>query len=302
MPVKTLIVIAGPTASGKTALSVAIAKELGCPVISADSRQFFREMNIGTAKPSPEEMQEVPHYLVGSHSITEEYNAGKYEAEAIPLIEELFKEHDVLLLTGGSGLYINAVCNGFDELPEGNPEIRKQIAAVMESNGIEGLQILLKELDPEYYATADLQNPQRLSRALETCLSTGKPYSTLRKGQRKKRNFEIVKIGLNMDREVLYQRINRRVDEMMKAGLLEEVKALYPQRHLNALKTVGYSELFDFLDGKTSLEAAVELIKQNTRNFAKRQLTWFRRDEGIKWFEPQETTQVLAYIQQRTGA
>src|ERR1043165_2925753 len=276
MPVKTLIVIAGPTAVGKTALSVSIAKELHCPIVSADSRQFFREMNIGTAKPSTEEMSQVPHYLVGSHSIAEDYNVGKYEAEVIPLLNELFRDHDFVILCGGSGLYIDAVCKGFDELPEADPEIRKRIGNILQAEGIEGLQNLIRELDPEYHSKADLQNPQRLSRALEVCLSTGKPYSSFRKGNKKKRNFETLKIGLNMDREKLYGRINLRVDDMMKAGLAEEARSLFPNRHLNALQTVGYSELFAHFDGKISLEAAAEQIKQNTRNFAKRQLTWFR--------------------------
>jgi tRNA dimethylallyltransferase len=294
--VKTLIVIAGPTAIGKTALSISIAKAMGAPVISADSRQFFKELSIGTARPSEQEMQDVPHYFIGSHSITEDYNVGKYEAEVIPLLQELYKKNNLAILAGGSGLYIDAVCNGFDELPEADGEIRKKIAGLYASEGTAGLEKLLRKLDPEYHAKADLKNPQRLSRALEICLATGKPYSSLRKGSKKKRDFQIIKIGLNMDREKLYNRINQRVDEMMKRGLLEEAQGLYPQKGLNALQTVGYSELFDYLDGTTNLDEAVDRIKQNTRNFAKRQLTWFRRDKEIKWFEPDQETEIIAYI------
>ncbi|MFL5763090.1 MAG: tRNA (adenosine(37)-N6)-dimethylallyltransferase MiaA [Bacteroidia bacterium] len=299
MPVKTLIVIAGPTAVGKTALSIAIAKELRAPIVSADSRQFFKELSIGTAKPSKEEMQGVPHYMIDSHSITEEYNVGKYESEVIPLLDDLFRENDQVILTGGSGLYIDAVCKGLDELPEADPGTRNKIAEILAAEGIEGLQKLLEKLDPEYYGKVDLNNPQRLSRALEVCISSGKAYSSLRKGSRKKRNFEIVKIGLNMDRAELYRRIDRRVDEMMKAGLLNEVRSLYENRAANALQTVGYKDLFDHIDGKSDLSSAIDQIKQNTRNFAKRQLTWFRRDGEIKWFEPGEKENILAYIQQR---
>ena len=293
---KHLIVIAGPTAIGKTSLSIALAKTLNCPIISADSRQFFKEMNIGTAKPSSYEMQGVPHYLIDSHSIIEEYNVGKYETEVITLLDELFQNNSAVILVGGSGLYINAVCKGFDELPEADPEVRAKINLLLEEKGIEGLQTLLKELDPNYYSKVDLQNPQRLSRALEVCLTAGLPYSTLREGKIKDRDFNIIRIGLNTSREVLYERINLRVDEMMKNGLLEEVKNLMPYKHLNALQTVGYKELFDHLEDKTDLNSAVELIKQNTRKFAKRQLTWFRRDQEIKWFEPNEMEEILNYL------
>jgi tRNA dimethylallyltransferase len=301
MPDNYLIVIAGPTAIGKTALSVALAKQYHCPVLSADSRQFFKEMNIGTAKPTKQEMQEVPHYFIDSHQITEEYNVGKYETEAIALLQNLFRIHKKIILTGGSGLYIDAICKGFDELPEADSEIRNRINTLLETEGIQGLQKLLKELDPNYYNTVDLQNPQRISRALEVCLATGLPYSTLRKGKTRIRDFKIVKIGLNTDREVLYERINRRVDEMMKNGLVEEVKSLQAYKHLNALQTVGYKELFDYLDNKTDLKTATELIKQNTRRFAKRQLTWLRRDEEIKWFEPEQYEEIVEYIDSVTA-
>ncbi len=293
---KSLIVLVGPTAIGKTAASIHIAEAFNCPIVSADSRQFFKEMRIGTAKPCAEEMQGVPHYFIDSHSIADEFNVGKYETEAIALLDKLFQTNDNVLLVGGSGLYIDAICKGFDELPEADAEVRTKINSLLEEKGIEALQELLKELDPEYYAKVDLQNPQRMSRALEVCLTTGEPYSALRKGNIKKRDFNIIKIGLNTEREILYERINKRVDIMMQQGLLEEVKKLFPQRNLNALQTVGYNELFDFLENKTDLNTAVESIKQNTRKFAKRQLTWFRRDEEIKWFEPNQIKEIVNYL------
>lgn len=296
---KHLIVIAGPTAVGKTALGVLLAKELHTEVLSADSRQFFREMSIGTAKPSAEEMQGITHHFINSHSISEPYNVGRYEAEAISLLEQLFQKNDAVIMVGGSGLYIDAVCKGFDELPEADESIRHKIDELFEKEGIEALQSMLKELDPVYYEQVDLNNPQRLSRALEVCLSAGQPYSALRKGKIKNRDFQVIKIGLNSSRELLYKRINQRVDEMMAAGMLEEVKALVPYKAANALQTVGYKELFDYLEGKTDLATAVELIKQNTRRFAKRQLTWFKRDEEMKWFEPEEREKIIEYIKQR---
>lgn len=296
MQKRNLIVIAGPTAIGKTALSIAIAKIFSCPIVSADSRQFFREMNIGNAKPTVAEMQGVPHYFINSHNVTENYNVGKYETEAVALLEKLFETNEKIILIGGSGLYIDAICKGFDELPEADSETRNTINSILKSKGIEGLQKFLKELDIDYYYKVDLQNPQRLSRALEVCLTTGIPYSTLRKGKIKNRNFNIIKIGLNTSRELLYDRINQRVDEMMSNGLLNEVKSLLAYKHLNALQTVGYKELFDYLENKTDLKSAIELIKQNTRRFAKRQLTWFHRDEEIKWFEPDQLTEILEFI------
>jgi tRNA dimethylallyltransferase len=293
---KHLIVIAGPTAIGKTALGVHLAKQFKTDVISADSRQFFHEMSIGTAKPTADEMQGVVHHFIDSHSITEPYNVGKFETEAIALLERLFKEKDIVIMVGGSGLYIDAVCKGFDELPEADEPVRNRINTMLANEGIESLQKLLKELDPVYYNQVDLSNPQRLSRALEVCLTSGKPYSSLREGKVKKRNFEIIKIGLNTTREVLYERINKRVDQMMENGLLNEVQKLIPFKNANALQTVGYKELFDQLEGKTELKTAIELIKQNTRKFAKRQLTWFRRDPEIKWFEPDEVEKIEEYI------
>jgi tRNA dimethylallyltransferase len=299
MAAKSLIVIGGPTAVGKTALSIAVAKKFNCPVISADSRQFFKQMTIGTAKPSPDEIKDIPHYFINSHSITDEYNVGKFETDVILLLDNLFVTQDTVVMVGGSGLYIDAVCKGFDKLPEADIEVRNKINALLQSEGIAGLQNLLQQLDPLYYSKADIQNPQRLSRALEVCLLTGKPYSSLREEKIKKRNFNIVKIGLNTSRETLYNRINQRVDEMMQDGLLDEVKSLQTYKHLNALKTVGYKELFGFLNDETDLNTAVELIKQNTRRFAKRQITWFKRDPEMKWFEPNELETILLYLNEK---
>ncbi len=306
----TLLVITGPTAIGKTSLSIALANHFSCPVISADSRQFFQEMHIGTAKPTMEEMRGVPHYFINSHSITENYNVGKFENEAIELLEKLFQKHDFVVMAGGSGLYINAVCHGFDELPEANEEVRKKVNDLYKKEGLTGLQHLLKQLDPVYYEQVDIQNPQRISRALEVCLISNASYSGLRLAQVKERNFNILKIGLNTSRETLYDRINQRVDLMMKQGLLKEVEELEKYKQLNALQTVGYKELFDVLPQlrqakddpehyQQILKKAVESIKQNTRRFAKRQLTWFRRDEHIKWFEPTDLQGILTYISQQ---
>jgi len=299
MPNKTLIIIAGPTAIGKTALSIFLAKQFNTVILSADSRQFFRETSIGTAKPTEVEMQGIPHYFINSLSIQDDYNVGKYETEAIALLDELFKTKDVLILVGGSGLYIDAITKGFDELPEADKEVRNKITTLLNEKGIEALQKMLKELDPIYYNKVDLNNPQRLSRALEVCLTSGKPYSSQRADTTKKRNFTTLKFGLNTDRGILYNRINKRVDEMIEQGLLEEVKQLISFKHLNSLQTVGYKELFDYFDNKTDLQTAIDLIKQNTRKFAKRQLTWFRRDEEIKWFEPTEENKIVDYIKEK---
>ena len=303
---KKLIVIVGPTAIGKTALSILIAKLFSCPIISADSRQFYKEMNIGTAKPSKEEMQGITHYFIDSHSITDNYNVGKFEKEAILLLNTLFQTWDTIVMVGGSGLYINAVCEGLDVLPEADFHIREKMDILFKTEGIEGLQKKLKQLDPDYYNQVDLQNPQRLSRALEVCILSGIPYSVLRKEQLPARSFKNIKIGLSISRELLYEKINTRVDQMINKGLLQEVKRLYPFRHLNALQTVGYKELFDYLDvlktdesntgDYNQLQEAVNLIKQNTRRFAKRQLTWFRKDKNTKWFEPQEIDLIIKYI------
>lgn len=299
MKSKYLIVIAGPTAAGKTALSIDIAKELHTVVVSADSRQFFREMQVGTARPTDAEMQGVTHYFMGTHSVEEDYNVGKYEAEAMKLLTELFRTRDAVVLCGGSGLYIDALCNGMDELPEADERTREELTALLDEQGLPALQEMLKEKDPVYYEQVDLKNPHRLIRALEVCITSGMPYSQLRKGARREREFEVIKIGINMERQQLYERINQRVDEMMRNGLVEEAMRVYPFRHRNALQTVGYKEMFDHLEGKTDLPTAIDLIKQNTRRFAKRQLTWFRRDEQMKWFGPWEKEEIMQYIRER---
>lgn len=294
---KTLVVILGPTAVGKTSLTIQLAKHFNSEIISADSRQFFKEMSIGTAKPNESNLQQVKHHFINSHSIQDNFNVGEYEEQAIELINNLFKTKDVLFLVGGSGLYIDAICNGFDSLPKADEKTRKELQAKLANEGIEALQNLLKELDEEYYHQVDLSNPHRVMRACEVCLSSGKKYSELRKGEKKQRPFSIVKIGININREALYERINKRVDEMMQQDLEEEVKQLIPFKNLNALQTVGYKELFDYFDNKINLQEAIEKIKQNTRNFAKRQLTWLRRDTEINWFEPNQEKEILTVIE-----
>ena len=294
---KYIIVIAGPTAIGKTDLAVKLAKELNTVVISADSRQFFKEMSIGTAKPNYEELQNVKHYFIDCISVTEELNAGEYEKQVLNLLNELFVLHNMVILVGGSGLFINSVLNGVDVLPEKDEQLRLHLKKEFEEKGLDLLQKKLKELDIEYYNQVDIQNPQRLIRAIEVCILTGKKYSELRKNSIKTRPFIPIKVALDMDRDKLYERINWRVDKMMNDGLLEEVKLLLPYKKLNALNTVGYKELFDFLEEKLKIEEAVELIKKNTRNYAKRQLTWFRKDEEYKWFNPNQFDQILHWIQ-----
>ncbi len=293
---KNLIIIAGPTAVGKTALSIELAKFYNCPVISADSRQFYKEMSIGTAKPTAEEIQDVPHYFINNISIHDVYNVGQFEREAIELIESLFKTHEYLILVGGSGLYINAILNGVDEFEEIPAHIREQLIKDYEEKGIAYLQEELKLKDEVYYNQVDLNNPQRIMRALEVCIHTQKPYSSFRTKEKKQRSFNTINILINTEREALYARINKRVDIMMQNGLLEEVKGLYPFKHLNALNTVGYKELFDFIDGKYSLEDTVNLIKQNSRRYAKRQLTWFNHQGEFETFEPTELEKIKAYL------
>jgi len=282
---KALIVIAGPTASGKTAVGIRLANHFNTVVVSADSRQFYREMSIGTAKPSLEELAAAKHYFIDTLSITESYTAGDYEREALQLLDELFKSHDVVIMVGGSGLFIKAVCEGFDAFPEVTHGIREKLIKDFEEKGIGYLQEQLQAADPAYFAQVDLNNSHRVIRALEVYQSSGQPYSSFRQSGFAERPFRIVKFGLNLERSILYERINRRVDEMVKQGLVDEVRALLPYRHLNALSTVGYSELFDYFDGKTDLETVIALIKQNTRRFAKRQMTWFNRDKDIIWVD-----------------
>ena len=273
----TLIVIAGPTASGKTAAAIELAKHYKTVIISADSRQFYREMSIGTAKPSDQELAAVNHYFINSLSITENYTVGDFEKQCLDLLEELFNSYNKVILTGGSGLFIKAITDGFDEFPDTDPDIRKRLNEEFDKRGISILQEKLKMADPEYYHQVDLNNPQRIIRALEIFDSTGNPFSSYRNSTINKRPFSIVKLGLHLPREILYNRINHRVDLMMEQGLVDEAKSLLSYRHLNALNTVGYSELFDYFDGKTDLGSAINMIKQNTRRFAKRQMTWFRK-------------------------
>ncbi|MES2268123.1 MAG: tRNA (adenosine(37)-N6)-dimethylallyltransferase MiaA [Bacteroidota bacterium] len=283
---KTLIVIAGPTASGKTAAAISLAQYFNTVVVSADSRQFFREMSIGTAKPTHDELAAAPHYFINSHSITEPFSVGDFEREGMKLLTELFQKHDVVIMAGGSGLYIRAITEGFDELPTADTNIRDRLNVELVANGIKPLQERLKEADPAYYAEVDIDNPQRVIRALEVFEATGNPISSYRKAKTNQRPFNITKYGLDMPREELYERINKRVDIMVQDGLVDEVASLLPFRQYNALNTVGYSELFDFFDGKTDLDTAIALIKQNTRRFAKRQVTWFRKDRDIQWATP----------------
>ncbi len=293
---KTLIIIAGPTAIGKTALAISLAKHFKTEIISADSRQFYREMNIGTAKPSEAELKEVKHHLINSHSVLDQFNAGDFEKESIELINKLFLNHDQVIMVGGSGLFINAVSHGFDQLPIATEEIRNYFNTILEEKGIKFLQDQLKEIDPVYYKEVDIYNPQRIIRALEVFECSGKTFSSLRTNIKKQRPFNIVKIGLNTDRNIVYERINLRVDQMIKDGLIKEVEGLKSFRHLNPLNTVGYSEIFDYLEGKSNREEAIEKIKQNTRRFAKRQLTWFKKSEDIKWYKPDELEPIIQYL------
>jgi len=293
---KTLIVIAGPTAVGKTDTAIQLARHYNTVILSADSRQFYREMSIGTAKPNANELAAVKHYFIDSHSITEKFSVGDFEKEALVLLDELFTIHDVVILAGGSGLYIKAVCEGFDELPTADPGIRHRLNQDFTEKGIVYLQDKLRVADPDYYNEVDIHNPQRLIRALEVFETTGKPFSSFRTATVNRRSFNVIKFGLNLPRELLYQRINQRVDIMVEQGLVEEVRSLLPYRHLNALNTVGYSELFDYLDGKTDLEIAIELIKQNTRHFAKRQLTWFGKDKEFIWLEPGDLGEIISQV------
>ena len=296
---KFLIVIAGPTAVGKTDLSIKLAKHFHTEILSADSRQFFREMSIGTAKPTLEEQQGVKHYFIDSHSISEEYNAGQFEIDALKILDKIFQEKDVAILVGGSGLYVRALCEGMDEMPEVAPEIREKLNQRLETEGLETLCLELEKLDPEYYAQVDKANPQRVVRALEVCLASGKPYSYFRNQKKKVRPFQVIKIGLTRNREELYQRIDLRMDMMLQQGLLEEAENLEKFQNHNALQTVGYTEIFDFLKGKYDWEEAVRLLKRNSRRYAKRQLTWFRKDPDFTWFQASEEKEILAFIEER---
>ncbi len=295
-----LVVISGPTASGKTGIAIAVAQHFHTEIISADARQFYREMQIGTAKPSPAELALVKHHFIDTLSISEPYDAGKYEQEVIQLLDILFRKKNILILCGGSGLFINAITRGLDTFPEIDPPIREQLSAQLVQEGLVALQEELKQKDPDYYAKADVQNPQRVLRALEVIRSTGMPFSSFHSGEAKHRDFTVLHICIETERTVLYDRINARVDKMMAAGLLEEARALYPQRSLNALQTVGYQELFDYFENKISLGEAVARIKQNTRRYAKRQMTWFRKQSDIHLM-PGDAEKIIQFIEKNTG-
>ena len=281
----TLITIVGPTAIGKTALSIQLANAFNASIISCDSRQFFKEMTIGTAVPEPNELAAAKHYFIQNRSVFDSYNVGEFERDTLKKLEALFKENSIQIMVGGSGLYVDAVLNGLDYFPEVDPKIREALLLKLEKEGIEVLQKQLKELDLETYKLIAIDNPHRIMRALEVCIGSGIPYSTFKNKPKKQRNFNNIKIGLNADREIIYNRINQRVDAMINNGLIEEAKTLYAHKELNALQTVGYRELFSFFDGNFTQEFAISEIKKNSRRFAKRQLTWFKRDENILWFD-----------------
>ncbi|WP_037051700.1 tRNA (adenosine(37)-N6)-dimethylallyltransferase MiaA [Psychroserpens burtonensis] len=297
-----LISIVGPTAIGKTALSIKLAKYFNTEIISADSRQFYQEMQIGTAAPTLAELAAVPHHFIKQISVDSYYNVGAFEKDAISLLTELYIKHDIVIMVGGSGLYVNAVTKGLDEFPEVNPDIRDVLNSRFKNDGLEGLQFQLKELDPKAYNKIAIDNPQRLIRALEVCLSSGKPYSSFLTSENKKRDFETITIGITADREIIYDRINRRVDLMIEDGLLGEVEDLLPKKHQNALNTVGYKELFNVLEKQWTLAFAISEIKKNTRRFAKRQLTWFKKNEETIWFDYEvDLKTIIEYINKRVN-
>ena len=295
-----LFVLLGPTAVGKTTLSLKVAKLLGSPIINCDSRQIYKNLSIGTAAPTEEQLQEVKHYFVKILELQEYYSAAQYETDVIQLLNQLQLSHDNLLLSGGSMMYIDAVCNGIDDIPTVDSEIREQLKKRLQTEGLEPLRNELRLLDPEYYKIVDLKNPKRIVHALEICYTSGKPYFSFRINEKKERPFQIIKIGLRRDRNDLFDRINRRVDMMMEEGLLEEAQKLYPLRHLNALNTVGYKELFLHFDGKWDLSLAIEKIKKNTRDYAKKQMTWFAHDNNIHWFSPDNEKEIINFISEHS--
>ena len=292
----TLFVIVGPTGVGKTDISLQLAKLLGCAIFSCDSRQMFRELKIGTAAPSEKQLQEATHFFIGNKSIFETYSAGQFELDAIPMIESELKRTENTLLVGGSMLYVDAICKGIDDIPTIDPQIRQDILAFYEQEGIEGVRRKLKLLDPLHYQEVDLMNVKRMLHALEVCTMTGRPFSELRTQSIKKRSFNIVKIGLTRPREKLYECINQRVLQMMDEGLEDEARQFYPHKALNSLNTVGYKELFNYFDGIWTKEFAINMIQQNSRRYAKKQLTWFNRDKEIHWFHPQQTDEIITFV------
>ena len=293
---KKIIIIVGPTAIGKTVLSIQLANALNTEIISCDSRQFYKELKIGTAPPSNRELLETKHHFIHHLSVKEDYNAGEFEINAIAKIKEIHKKKDTIIVVGGSGLYVDAICKGLDKMPEISDQIRIKLNSKLKEKGMAWLQEEVKEIDPKFYFSCDQQNPQRLLRALEVFTATGKTFSSYKSSMPKERPFEIIKIGLTTEREILYKKINIRVDEMLEKGLLEEVELLIPFKQKNALQTVGYKEIFAFYNNECTLEKAVERIKQNTRRFAKRQLTWFRKDKSIKWFNPNQINEIKKII------
>ena len=292
----TLLLIVGPTGVGKTELSLRVAEHYGCPILNCDSRQIYRSIPIGTAAPTAEEQARVKHYFVATRDLEEDYNAGQYERDALALLEELFKTHEVVVMSGGSMLYADAVCKGLDDLPNVPVEIRQEVKTAYEKGGLEWLQAEVQRLDPDYWEIVDQQNPARLAHCIEMCRMTGKTYSSLRTNPNKERPFRIVKVALERPREVLYDRINRRVEQMVKDGLVEEARAVYPKRQLNSLQTVGYRELFAYFDGEYDLDRAIELIQQNSRHYAKRQMTWFRHDKDIHWLNANESYETNIHL------
>lgn len=295
--IKTLIVLIGPTGVGKTDLSLELAEKYDSPIISADSRQLYSRLKIGTAAPTEEQLKRIKHYFVGILNLDEYYSAAQYELEVINLLNELFSKHNVIVLTGGSMMYIDAICNGIDDIPTVDSETRQLIMNKYKEEGLERLCAELKLMDPEYYSIVDLKNHKRVMHALEICYMTGKTFTSFRTGQKKKRPFKIIKIGLTRDREELYNRINKRVDQMIKDGLVEEVKSVYQYRNMNSLNTVGYKEIIQYLEGKCSLDFAIEKIKQNSRIYSRKQMTWFKRDNEITWFHPEQKKEIEKYIE-----
>ena len=293
---KTLIVIVGPTGVGKTALCLEVAERLGTFIINADSRQIFRDIPIGTAAPTAEEQKRVKHFFVGKLHINDYYNASMFENDVIELLDKLFGEKDNIIMSGGSMMYVDAVCNGIDDIPSVNESIRQQVKSLYEADGLDIIKEKLNKLDPEYFEIVDKNNPKRVIHALEICLSTGKTYTSFRTNTKKERNFRIIKIGLNRDRDELYSRIDKRVDLMIENGLMEEAKQMYPYKELNSLNTVGYKELFNYFDGNCTLDEAIFKIKSNTHKYCRKQLTWFKRDKDIHWFNPDNVEEIIKYI------
>ena len=292
----TLIVLIGPTGVGKTELSLSIAEHFRTSIVSADSRQLYADLKIGTAAPTPEQLKRVPHYFVGTLKLTDYYSAAQYETDVLNKLEELFRNHEVVVLTGGSMMYIDAVCKGIDDIPTVDSETRELMLRRYEEEGLEKLCAELKLIDPEYYKIVDLKNPKRVIHALEICYMTGKTYTSFRTRTHKERPFRIIKIGLTRDREELYARINHRVDIMMEEGLEKEARQVYPNKHLNSLNTVGYKEMFKYLDGEWTLDFAIEKIKQNSRIYSRKQMTWFKRDADITWFHPDRQEEIMQHI------